>query len=74
MLDSPGTLLMNIDGPTAHAIQASGEDDGFFVQIPTGLVSPNVSYEYGAYHMKSDGNVDLSNWSIDYSYGLSEHY
>ena len=29
MLDSPGTLLMNIDGPTAHAIQRSGEDTGY---------------------------------------------
>lgn len=35
------------------------------------LVSPNVNYEYGAYHMEPDGNVDLSNWSIDYSYGRS---
>ena len=26
---SPGTLLMNIDGPTAHAIQRSGEDTGY---------------------------------------------
>lgn len=43
-------------------------------RIPAG--SPNINYEYGAYHMESDGNVDLSNWSIDYSYGWNSpiHY
>ena len=33
--------------------------------------SPNVNYDYGAYNMESDGNVDISNWSIDFSYGWS---
>ena len=43
MLDSPGTLLMNIDGPTAHAIQASGEDDGFFVTGSYGTLRTSIT-------------------------------
>ena len=34
---------MNIDGPTAHAIQASGEDDGFFVTGSYGTLRTSIT-------------------------------
>ena len=70
MLDSPGTLLMNIDGPTAHAIQVSGEDDGFFVPSSYGRSSPDYnSLGDGVYRIESLGYTG-GIWNAAASYGM----
>ena len=61
---------MNIDGPTAHAIQASGEDDGFFVTSSYGRSSPDYnSLGDGVYRIESLGYTG-SIWNAAASYGM----